>query len=84
MVTVPAIIIMSAWRGDGRNTSAPKRAMSKRAAAVAIKIFPDAGGEFVGDPRAQGLSDIDVFAGDLDLHEEINAPLAGWCQSTAV
>src|SRR6266536_3196036 len=35
-VTVPATIIRSAWRGDGRNSSAPKRAMSYRGMAVAI------------------------------------------------
>src|SRR3954463_6043883 len=35
-VTVPATIIKSAWRGDGRNTSPPNRAMSYRDAAVAI------------------------------------------------
>ena len=35
-VTVPATIIRSAWRGEGRNTSAPKRAMSKRAVVEAI------------------------------------------------
>ena len=35
-VTVPATIIMSAWRGDARKTSAPKRAKSYRALAVAI------------------------------------------------
>src|SRR2546430_12232404 len=29
-VTVPATIIKSACRGDGRNTSAPKRAISNR------------------------------------------------------
>src|SRR6202035_1400979 len=32
----PATIIRSAWRGDGRKTSAPKRARSKRAAAMDI------------------------------------------------
>src|SRR5882724_8446986 len=32
----PATIIRSAWRGDGRKTSAPKRATSKRAAAMDI------------------------------------------------
>src|SRR5258708_35551714 len=32
----PATIIRLAWRGDGRNTSAPKRARSKRAAAMDI------------------------------------------------
>ena len=34
--TRPAMIIRSAWRGDGRNTSAPKRAISKREAPMAI------------------------------------------------
>ena len=35
-VTVPAMIIRSAWRGVARNTSIPKRAMSKRPMALAI------------------------------------------------
>src|SRR5271169_4902546 len=35
-VTVPATIIRSACRGDGRNTSAPNRAMSKREVVEAI------------------------------------------------
>src|SRR5437868_6796356 len=34
--TRPAIIIRSDCRGDGRNTSAPKRAMSKREAPIDI------------------------------------------------
>src|SRR6267378_5538230 len=34
--TRPAIIIRSDWRGEGRNTSAPKRAMSKREAPIDI------------------------------------------------
>src|SRR5208337_3425595 len=34
--TRPAIIIRSLWRGDGRNTSAPKRAISKRDAPIDI------------------------------------------------
>src|SRR5258708_40057992 len=34
--TRPAIIIRSDWRGEGRNTSAPKRAMSKRDAPIDI------------------------------------------------
>src|SRR5438128_5308046 len=34
--TRPAIIIRSAWRGEPRNTSAPKRAMSKRDADMDI------------------------------------------------
>ena len=35
-VTVPATIIRSDCRGDARNTSAPKRAMSNREADAAI------------------------------------------------
>src|ERR1700684_4392878 len=35
-VTVPATIIKSACRGDGRKTSAPNRAISKRAVVEAI------------------------------------------------
>src|SRR5271156_927634 len=35
-VTVPATIIKSACRGDGRNTSAPKRAISNREVVDAI------------------------------------------------
>src|SRR5579872_5785494 len=35
-VTVPATIIRSAWRGLGRNTSAPKRAISNRDVVEAI------------------------------------------------
>src|SRR5713101_5161021 len=34
--TVPATIIRSAWRGDGRKTSAPNRAMSNREVVDAI------------------------------------------------
>src|ERR1700691_4251021 len=34
--TRPAIIIKSLCRGDGRNTSAPKRAISNRAAPIDI------------------------------------------------
>src|SRR6185369_479185 len=34
--TRPAMIIRSAWRGDGRKTSAPKRAISNRDAHIAI------------------------------------------------
>src|SRR5436309_15775016 len=36
LVTVPATIIRSACRGEGRNTSAPNRARSHRAIAAAI------------------------------------------------
>ena len=35
-VTVPAMIIRSAWRGEGLNASIPNRAMSKRDIALAI------------------------------------------------
>src|SRR5260370_22982913 len=35
-VTVPATIIRSAWRGDGRNTSAPNLAISNREVVEAI------------------------------------------------
>ena len=34
--TRPAMIIRSAWRGEGRKTSAPKRAMSNRDAPMDI------------------------------------------------
>ena len=34
--TRPAMIMRSLWRGDGRKTSAPKRAMSKRDAPIDI------------------------------------------------
>src|ERR1700737_2862801 len=34
--TRPAIIIRSDWRGEGRNTSAPKRAISNREAPIDI------------------------------------------------
>ena len=34
--TRPAMIIKSAWRGEPRKTSAPKRAMSNRAADIDI------------------------------------------------
>jgi hypothetical protein len=36
LVTVPETIMRSAWRGEGRKISAPKRAMSNRAVAAAI------------------------------------------------
>ena len=36
LVTVPETMSRSAWRGDGRKTSEPKRAMSKRAIEAAI------------------------------------------------
>src|SRR5207248_8067296 len=34
--TRPAMMMRSDWRGDGRKTSAPKRAISKRAAPIDI------------------------------------------------
>src|SRR5882762_10379095 len=36
LLTRPAMIIRSDWRGDPRNTSAPKRAISKREADIDI------------------------------------------------
>ncbi len=37
--------------------------------AAAIEIFSDTGQHLVGDPRSQGLPDVDMFAGNLNLHE---------------
>src|SRR6266542_3193531 len=51
-VTVPATIIRSDWRGDGRNSSAPKRAMSYRGIAVAIISIAQQ-----ARPKATGQSD---------------------------
>jgi hypothetical protein len=39
-LTRPATIRRSAWRGENRMTSAPKRARSKREHAVAISSMP--------------------------------------------
>src|SRR5262245_8914881 len=36
MLTRPATIMRSAWRGEARNTSAPKREMSNRGPTIAI------------------------------------------------
>src|SRR5574337_1349072 len=56
-VTVPATIITSDWRGDGRNTPAPKRSRSKREAPAAIiSIAQQARPKVIGqgeDLRAQ-------------------------------
>src|SRR5215475_3622588 len=57
LVTVPATIIRSDCRGDARNTSAPKRAMSYREADAAIismaqHASPKPIGQF-DDSRAQ-------------------------------
>src|SRR5918994_247751 len=53
----PATIIRSAWRGDPRNTSAPKRAMSYREQLIAIisiaqQARPNVTGQ-IADRRAQ-------------------------------
>ena len=37
-------------------------------AAAAVEVLGDPGGEFVGNSRSQSLADIDMLAGDLDLH----------------
>src|SRR5439155_11080260 len=57
LVTVPATIIRSDWRGEARNTSAPKRAMSYRDAEAAIismaqQARPNPIGQ-IDDSRAQ-------------------------------
>src|SRR5438128_6356907 len=57
LVTVPATIIRSDWRGDARKTSAPKRAMSYRDAEAAIismaqQARPNPIGQ-IDDSRAQ-------------------------------
>src|SRR3972149_130158 len=56
-VTVPATIMTSLWRGEGRKTPAPKRSRSKREAPVAIiSIAQQARAEGIGqgeDLRAQ-------------------------------
>lgn len=56
-VTVPATIMRSDWRGLGRKTSAPKRAMSKREVLAAIismaqQARPNVSGQ-MDDSRAQ-------------------------------
>jgi hypothetical protein len=56
-VTAPATIIISLWRGDGRKTSAPKRAISKRGPPEAIipiaqQARPNVIGQ-IADLRAQ-------------------------------
>jgi hypothetical protein len=56
-VTVPATIMRSLWRGLGRNTSDPKRAMSKREVEAAIisiaqQARPNVMGQ-IADLRAQ-------------------------------
>src|SRR3954447_17726894 len=56
-VTVPATIIRSACRGEGRKTSAPKRAMSNRAVVEAIismaqQARPNVNGQ-IAERRAQ-------------------------------
>jgi hypothetical protein len=50
LVTVPAIMKRSAWRGEARKSSMPKREISYRAAAVAIismaqQASPEANGQ---------------------------------------
>src|SRR5574337_474993 len=56
-VTVPATIMTSDWRGDGRKTPAPSRSRSKREAPVAIiSIAQQARPKVIGqgeDLRAQ-------------------------------
>ena len=49
--------------------------------AAAIEVFPNAQGDFVGDSRSQSLTNVDMLAGDLDLHTEYNAPVQDGCQA---
>src|SRR3990167_11136569 len=49
--------------------------------AAAVKILADGGGDVVRDPRTQGLPDVDVLAGDLNLHGHYNAPVGQRCQA---
>jgi hypothetical protein len=42
LVNVPATIIKSAWRGEGRNISEPNRAMSHEAAETIISMAQQA------------------------------------------
>jgi hypothetical protein len=35
---------------------------------AAVEILADAQGDFVGDSRSQSLANVDMLAGDLDLH----------------
>src|ERR1700730_10285720 len=56
-VTVPATIMRSDWRGLGRNTSAPKRAISNREVdeaiiSIAQQAKPNVSGQ-IADFRAQ-------------------------------
>src|SRR3990170_3545718 len=64
--TLPAIIIRSAWRGEGRNTSIPKRAMSKREAPMdIISMAQQARPKLIGhseDFRAQLMAQSRVVA----------------------
>src|SRR5215208_970510 len=61
VVTVPDTIMTSACRGDGRNTSAPKRAISKRAVPTAIiSMAQQANPKVIGhkeEVRAQAMSE---------------------------
>jgi hypothetical protein len=59
-VTVPETIIKSAWRGLGRKTSAPKRAMSKREVVEAIISMAQQ-----ARPKVSGQSE--------DLRAQLNA-----------
>src|SRR5262245_8330024 len=53
VVTVPATSITSAWRGEKRTTSAPKRLMSKRPAPTAMNSIAQQ-----AVPRGNGQSEL--------------------------
>src|SRR5215213_7958813 len=55
VVTVPETIITSAWRGEGRNTSDPKREISQRAVPTAIISMAQQ-----ASPKVSGHSELDL------------------------
>ena len=73
--TRPAIIIRSAWRGVARNTSAPKRAISKRLADMAIiSIAQQASPKVIGQMlflRAQLMALSTVVVSTLSLRMSV-------------
>ena len=43
-------------------------------AAFAVKVFGNVSREFVRNAGAEGFAHVDMFTGDLNLHELISAP----------
>src|ERR1700682_5062098 len=78
--TRPATIIRSAWRGEARNSSDPKRAMSKREAPAAIismaqQARPKVTGQ-IDDSRAQSSSRLRTNPGEPDLLSSLEEVIA--------